>query len=745
MSTIGAAAQYRGFGVFRKTGTSTWTLTGTTAATTLWTISAGTLKGTTTSLQGNVTNNANVIFDQSVDGTYTDVMSGTGTLTKSGTGTLTLSGNNTYSGGTTINGGTLKLGASERLNDNGAVTVTNGTFDLNDFNETIGSLSGSGSVTLGSGTLTTGGNDASTTYAGVMSGSGVLYKKGTGKLTLTGANTYTGDTNVYSGVLDVSGTIGDVHISSGATLCGTGSVGDVSNYGTMAPGNSIGTLIINGNYIHQAGSTYEVEVDANGNSDLINVIGTATINGGTVDVRAESGSYAMSTDYTILQAAGGVTGTFDTVTSNLAFLDPSLIYNASSVILTLTRNSTDFASVGKTSNERAVGDALDRLFPTATGDMTTVLNTLIGLSAPDARAAFNQMGGATFTALARTGSTRVVRSFRKIGKIARVSSTFRGATFRPGVRAGENQFAMADGITMTDGGPLFSSLGGGLQSPPDTRWNMWVAGNGTSGKEKGDDIAARYKYTINGISAGLDTPVTDRLIAGISFGVSSTDISYYELTDSAENESIQGALYGFYDHDPWYIDGVLLYGKNDYETDRHLSFGGINRTAHADYDGSEIGGSIEAGYRIERKPLTLEPCASLELSRLSQNSFTETGADSLNLVVDPQETRSVRSSIGLRVSRQINPQDGITLKPEASLHWAHEFSGDDNMVNTRFSGSSAGSYTIRGEKPDRNSAICELGVTGNIQESLSLSVHLDAEAGSNHRAVAATAKIAYRW
>ena len=115
---------------------------------------------------------------------------------------FTLSGANTYTGTTTMNAGTLRLGAANRLADTSAVTVAGGaTFNLNNFAETVGSLAGAGNVTLGTGTLTTGGNNTSTTYSGVMSGTGGLTKAGTGTLTLSGANTYTGATNVNVGTL----------------------------------------------------------------------------------------------------------------------------------------------------------------------------------------------------------------------------------------------------------------------------------------------------------------------------------------------------------------------------------------------------------------------------------------------------------------------------------------------------------------------------------------------------------------
>src|SRR5690606_7691582 len=156
------------------------------------------------------------------------------------------------------------------------------------------------------------------------------------------------------GTLSVNGSIANsaVTVNSGGTLGGSGTVGSTSitSGGLLAPGNSIGTLTVNGNLNFAAGSIYRAEVDAVGNNDRINVTGTATLNGGTVDVQAGAGTYAANTTYTLLNAAGGRTGNFSGVTSNLAFLTPTLAYDANNVFLSLARNDTSFSAVAITPN-----------------------------------------------------------------------------------------------------------------------------------------------------------------------------------------------------------------------------------------------------------------------------------------------------------------------------------------------------------------------------------------------------------
>ncbi|HEV7335343.1 MAG TPA: autotransporter-associated beta strand repeat-containing protein, partial [Bosea sp. (in: a-proteobacteria)] len=223
------------------------------------------------------------------------------------------------------------------------------TFFNGKSHDAVGSIAGAGNYVLSLWSLTTGGNGDTTEVSGVISGGGALIKAGAGTLTLSGANTYTGATTVNGGRLVVNGSLASaVTVNGGATLGGSGSVGGiaVASGGAVAPGNSIGALSVAGNVAFAAGSTYQVEINAAGQGDRIAATGMATLSGGTVQVLAEAGNYAAGTRYTILTANGGVTGQFAGVSSNLAFLTPTLVHGASDVTLTMTRNDTGFGPDG---------------------------------------------------------------------------------------------------------------------------------------------------------------------------------------------------------------------------------------------------------------------------------------------------------------------------------------------------------------------------------------------------------------
>jgi autotransporter-associated beta strand protein len=123
-------------------------------------------------------------------------------LTKAGAGTLILGGANTYTGATTVSGGTLQTSAADRMSDSSAISVSSGaTFALGG-NETVASISGAGNYSLGAHTLTFG-DTSNQTVSGMISGTGALVKSGSGSITLSSSNSYSGGTKMNAGTIFV--------------------------------------------------------------------------------------------------------------------------------------------------------------------------------------------------------------------------------------------------------------------------------------------------------------------------------------------------------------------------------------------------------------------------------------------------------------------------------------------------------------------------------------------------------------
>ena len=251
------------------------------------TLNAG---GTITSPVAINTNGGLLTYNAAGAATQSGVISGAGSVVKNGAGTLTLSGANSYSGATSINAGALQLGAANRIANTSAVTVASGaTFNLNNFAETVGSIAGAGTIALGTGTLTAGGNNTSTTFSGAATGSGGLTKTGTGTLTLSGANAYTGATAVNAGVLRVQSNtaLGTV---AGATTVASGAVLEVDGSGLAIAE----PLTLTGTGVGGAGALRNL---ANANT----LTGAITLGAGGARINSNGGTLTIS-------GAGNITG-----------------------------------------------------------------------------------------------------------------------------------------------------------------------------------------------------------------------------------------------------------------------------------------------------------------------------------------------------------------------------------------------------------------------------------------------------
>ncbi|MEI8037425.1 MAG: autotransporter-associated beta strand repeat-containing protein, partial [Verrucomicrobiota bacterium] len=304
-----------------KTGVGALTLTGTNSYTGGTTVTTGTLKGNSASLQGNVTNNSALVFDQGTAGTYAGALSGTGTLAKTGSGALTVNGTNTNTGTTTITNGTLQFAKVASLYNSTTASWTAVNISVASGGTLAVNVGGTGEFTTGNVTtlLTNlGGLGAAVTYNGLQAGSKIAFdttnasggnftvanaianstgsngggaigvtKLGPGSLTLSAASSYTGETTVAAGKLVVNGNISTsalTTVNSGASLGGNGTMGAAVISGSLAPGNSIGTITATSNVTWNAGDAWVFELGSAASSlalansgssiqDLLNITG----------------------------------------------------------------------------------------------------------------------------------------------------------------------------------------------------------------------------------------------------------------------------------------------------------------------------------------------------------------------------------------------------------------------------------------------------------------------------------------
>ena len=228
---------------------------------------------------------------------------------------------------------------------------------------TVGSIEGNGNVFLGVNNLIVGSNNTSTTFSGVIQDGGgnggvggSVTKIGTGTLTLSGANTYTGNTNINGGVLQVDGSImSNTSVDHGGTLAGTGTVtGNVTNNrsGMVSPGDAPGTLTVN-NYTQMSGSTLLIDIagPSTGQFSVLNVLGSASVNpNGLLLPLLQNGFVPTVGESFTFMDYSALTGTFSVFDRNIdnAMEHWNVTYLSNEAILTVAPGNVPVPDRGST-------------------------------------------------------------------------------------------------------------------------------------------------------------------------------------------------------------------------------------------------------------------------------------------------------------------------------------------------------------------------------------------------------------
>ena len=614
--------------------------------------------GTEGTFAGDLLNNGAFVFKRSDDYDFNGAFSGTGMLEKYGAGTLSFMGDYDFTGTTTVHEGSVRIGGL--IDPETEFDVDGGTLDLSAQNQTIAGLSGgtTSQVAIGSTTLTVN-QSGNTVFSGGITGTGNLIKDGDGKLNLTGTNTFTGTTSVNGGILAVNGSVtSPVAVNSGGTLGGNGTVGTTTagSGGVIAPGNSIGRLTVNGALNFGAGSIYQVEANAAGQADRIDATGAVTIaSTAKVDVLAAAGTYNPRTDYTILTGAGGVSGTFGSVSSDLAFLTPYLRYTTGAVTLSLYRNDINFASVATGSNQVSIAKAVQ-----ARGINDPLYESLLTQNTSGAQAFFTELSGellaSSVTALT-DGSAGLRDALLGVTIPADVGGFVWGSAI-----GGSATFDAKDGMRSLDMDQRGMLVGAGMRG-------QWLSG----------------AIGIGGGSADITIPG----------GGDRADVSSRHVVA----ELVHGGDHGL---------KITLGGassKHDMDTHRMVAVGGVQTlTGTRDVTTSQYFG--EVGYGFAGKVLRVTPFVRAAKVSSKADAMVETGGVAA-LRVGAIDQDITQTSVGARLQFD-NTISGV--HPYLSAAWTRT-SGDLVPVATGNFASGGTGFTVSGMAIPKTSTEVQAGIS----------------------------------
>jgi uncharacterized protein with beta-barrel porin domain len=479
-------------------------------------------------------------------------------------------------------------------------------------------------------------------------------------------------------------------------------------------------------YTQSSSGTLALEINDGGNApgtnnDLLAVTGAADLDG-AVAVYGAVGTYTAGTQFTFL-TAGSITGTFASISDDLAFFDAQLGYTATSAYFTLAANSTDFASHAITINQLAVANYLDVNSPGATGSFQTLIDDMLLMTAGDLQTAMQQMSGEIYGTTQQIGIQNTTLILHTIAQQLQPQSSQSNS---------DDSYAMDDASSALGGSEIVQ-----VSYQPDgamqfnriataTR-NTWAVGYGLGGHADSDGNATTLDYGVGGALVGFDTYWNRGHRVGFYGGYVGTGL---ETNAGTARNEINGGQIGTYitgRNDIHYYTIISGFQFDGYDSTRVINGGGLNLIAQGDYDGWQGFSYLERGFVLYSSGnWSCQPFGGLQYVHVRQNSFTETGGDPANLSVEGLDEDSLRSLLGIRT--QMLTLSGVrNITPELRAVWVHEFLDADSPVVARFAPVGGTAFIAEGLNMGRDWALVGTGLNFHLGSGWSAQANYDAQ------------------
>jgi len=534
-----------------------------------------------------------------------------------------------------------------------------------------------------------------------------------GAWTLTGHDDFSDGGAVRNGATLVNqGSIaGNLSVDAGGVYAGGGSVGNLNVNGTLRTDTDLGRATIVRDLTMGSTATLAYGVNADGSSAPVQVGGIANLNGATLAVNPGSGTYPWQSHYTVLQAAQ-VNGTFGKVSSDYAFLTPTLAYTPTQVDLTYTRNDVAFNEFATTGNGSNAANSLASI-----GKDNALYDALLNTSQSSAGAAIEQLAGASNANL--TSAT--------LGASSQVGSSMLSAMQQMGGSPG-----LMVGLDQRDT-PVLAANGVPSEArnlnDPNARGRLWLQGIGGYGKLDGEHGSNGLEQRTKGSVLGADWSLNPAWRLGVLGGYSKTDLDATGVDGNVE--SWHAGVYALHQNGPISLRLGAAYSGHQGESKRTIAFNGFSDRPKGDYDADSQQAFAELGYAMGSGRLSAEPFASLGYQRYHRDRYQEKGGAAA-LQVDSQTQDNFSSTFGLRLAHLSSLDNGMSVTPRMAAGWKHTYGDVSSSTRQAFiTGGTA--FSVDGSSLDRDSLVLEAGLDVGISARHTLGVGYSGEIGSNSR------------
>lgn len=491
--------------------------------------------------------------------------------------------------------------------------------------------------------------------------------------------------------------------------------GVFANHGTVAPGNSIGRIDIDGDFQQSASGRLEMEFDADGGHDVLAVSGTADL-GGTLALAPmadwyRSGWSAQTSD---VVTAGAMLNQFDSVV--LAQSSPTLDFSVSSLggqryQLSASRAPDAYSRHAVGGNERAAGQALLGLASRGPDGVGALFQAL------DFSAADGSQVGRTLGQISPQGySASLAASLLRERDV--MNTALRG-------------------------------LGDGMRSA-GTQWRGFAAGFGGEGRQSARGTVLGYDATTYGLLIGGGRRLASQpdVAVGVHLDVAEQSVAF-RPSGRGKGEATSVGVGAQLAYRPEtlsgpHAEGGARFGIEQGRMNRRVSVGGYDASHKADWTGHVASVQAGGGYRWKLgDALSAGPFASLNYARVSRPGVRESGPTATRLSLDSQRVDALRSSIGVGVSLPHELRDGSTLNAQLRLSWDREWLDRDVVQSARFSAAPDVSFKAVNAVLPRDSMSLRAGVAWQRGDRFAVGLDLGGRVGGGYRSV--DGQMTMRW
>ncbi|TPW33084.1 hypothetical protein FJU08_00495 [Martelella alba] len=661
------------------------------------------------------------------DYVFDTVVSGTGSILVE-SGTTILTAENTNEGTTAIyDGATLQIG-------NGGTT---------------GSLGGNVSIADG-GTLTFDRSDA-ISFAGTISGDGTLVKDGAGTLTLTADSDFSGTTSVTSGTLLVDGTLSSslFNVASGATLGGSGTVGDVAvaTGGTFQSGDENGAISVDGDLTFSTDATYVAYI-ADG-SYMATVSGDVSFDSTEVAVTFAPGG-TLKQSYTLLQA-GSISGDYGatvsdlpshfkgTVTDDGSELDLSLVYVGGDYSFSTLGQGVNNVLVSAFNDGKALSGALSAAMLLDGSDYENAMTTLggeLGVNATTA-ASFGMQ-----SLLARTTNpSRMTNAWRPMTDESDTSDNDTLPTVAAGYWTTETRAQPQWDWAYTGRGSIYRDF-----APSHSGWFEYSHQASSVG---GDRQAGNSAADINGniFEGGFMASLTPGSQIGVVIGGGNSRYDQNDQDGYANDTNFHAALVAMgQTEEGAYGTAALAVGVDGVDTNRTVSLNGVTDKLRGSYNATSVGGRAEGGFRIAANDFAVIPFAAASIAYTSAPGYHEkvtsgTGTSALAYGSSDILRGTVEAGIGFDTAAGRVPRS-FSINGRAAYVYRY---GNASGATASFIALPGYGFTIASNAPTGSAVAANLGATIRISTQTDISFTAYGEWSPDYSTLIASAKLRYIW